>query len=99
MLEYGWAYGTGGTALHGKELVLAVSPGADNYGREKFAKYTVHELLRPLQAMSRLVGMDFKVPFITVGASSIGKAEIAQQAKKYDTYLHETALPTLGDFD
>ncbi|MGM9905783.1 NAD(P)H-dependent oxidoreductase, partial [Lactobacillus sp.] len=33
VLEYGWAYGSTGTKLHGKELLLAVSPGApaDNY--------------------------------------------------------------------
>lgn len=68
VLEYGWAYGSKGDALHGKELVIAVSPGEDNYDWDKFAKYHVTELLRPFQATSRLIGTKFVKPFITVGS-------------------------------
>src|SRR5689334_16079104 len=58
VLGYGWAYGSKGDKLHGKELMLALSAaGAEEYytptGRHK---YTVHELLRPLQATSNLIG-------------------------------------------
>lgn len=98
-LEYGWAYGENGDALHGKELVLAVSPGANNYGRDNLVKYTVTELLRPFQATSRLIGMTYKKPFVTIGASTISDDDLTQQASKYNEYLHQTQLATLGDFE
>ncbi|MCH3922054.1 NAD(P)H-dependent oxidoreductase [Limosilactobacillus sp.] len=99
VFEYGWAYGEGGTALHGKELLLAVTPGAHNYGRNGFVKYTVTELLRPFQATSRLIGMTYLKPFITIGASSISDEDLNSQAKKYNQYLHEDQLPVLSDFE
>lgn len=99
VLTYGWAYGPKGTALHGKEMLLAASPGADNYGRDKFVKYTVHELLRPYQATSRLIGMKFIKPFLTVGATTISDEELQAQVKKYNDYLHQEQLPALGDFE
>lgn len=99
VLEYGWAYGSKGDALHGKELVIAVSPGADNYDRDKFAKYHVTELLRPFQATSRLIGTKFVKPFITVGASTMGTEQLEQQVQAYATYLTQAALPVLGDFE
>lgn len=82
-----------------KKLMIAVSPGADNYGRDDFAKYTVHELLRPFQDTSRLIGMKYLTPFITIGASSISDQELAAQVKKYNDYLHQSDIPVLGDFE
>ncbi|MHC3377679.1 NAD(P)H-dependent oxidoreductase [Ligilactobacillus equi] len=99
VLEYGWAYGSTGNALHGKELIIAVSPGADNYDRDNFAKYHVTELLRPFQATSRLIGTKFIKPFITVGASSISDEVLQQQAQAYATYLTSDNLEELGDFE
>ncbi|GET06203.1 NADPH-quinone reductase [Ligilactobacillus agilis] len=99
VLTHGWAYGTGGEALHQKELVLAVSPGSDNYGRAGFVKYQVTELLRPFQATSRLIGTKFMKPFITLGASTITTPDLAKQAQAYNDYLHQEKLPLLGDFD
>ncbi|MBP2058012.1 putative NADPH-quinone reductase [Lactobacillus colini] len=97
--EIGWAYGIGGDALKGKELLIAVSPGADNYGHDKFAKYTVHELLRPFQATARLINMNYLVPFVTIGASHIDNVSLADQAKKYNEYLHQDHISVLSDFE
>lgn len=99
VLTHGWAYGSQGVALHGKEVVLAVSPGSNNYGRTDFVKYTVTELLRPFQAMSRLTGLVYKAPFLTLGAASLSAAALQRQAVKYNAYLHQPTLPTLGDFE
>ena len=98
-LEAGWAYGIGGDALKGKELLIAVSPGANNYGREGFAKYTVHELLRPFQATSRLINMNYLTPFVTIGASHISDKDLTDQAKKYNTYLHQENILILDNFE
>lgn len=99
VLEYGWAYGSNGDALHGKELVIAVSPGVDSYGHDGDVKYSVHELLRPFQATSRLISTKFIKPFITLGASSISDEALQTQTKKYNEYLHKDQLPILGDFE
>ena len=52
VLTYGWAYGSTGRALAGKELLVAVSTGADSYGRGD--SYSVNELLLPFQATADL---------------------------------------------
>lgn len=99
VLEHGWAYGSTGNALQGKELIIAVSPGANNYGRDGFAKYSIHELLRPFQDTSRLIGMKYLTPFVTIGASSINDHDLQEQVKKYNKYLHQELIPELGDFE
>jgi putative NADPH-quinone reductase len=99
VLTYGWAYGSDGNALQGKELLVAVTVGADNYGRKGFAKYEVNELLRPLQATSRLIGTKFIKPFKVMGASTISDEGLQQAAHDYCQYLQEADLPVLGDFE
>lgn len=100
VLSYGWAYGSTGTALHGKELVLAVSPGAqaENYSRDGLFKYSVTELLRPFQATSNLIGTKFLPPFITAGAASIEDRELEEQVEAYASYL-TAEHAALSDFE
>ena len=101
VLTYGWAYGSTGTALRGKELLLAVSPGApaDKYRRDGDYRYRVTDLLRPFQATSNLIGTRFVTPVVTAGAMSIGDAELAARAEDYAAYLTATVLPALGDHE
>lgn len=87
VLTYGWAYGTGGTALEGKELMLAVSPGSDKYGRERPYELEVPELLRPFQLTARLTHLSFVEPFLTVGAMGIHDAALEAQASAYGEAL------------
>lgn len=100
VLEYGWAYGSSGNALKGKELLIAVLPGAPakNYVRQVNFKYEVHDLLRPFQATSNLIGTKFVKPFVLAGASSISESELAVAARNYANYLI-AELPLLGDYE
>lgn len=98
VLEFGWAYG-GGTALHGKELLIAVTAGAQNYGRDNFAVYHVAELLRPLQATSRLIGTKYLKPFILEGASSITDERLKKAQAAYKEYVNRADIPVFGDFE
>lgn len=52
VLRHGWAFGTGGDKLHGKELMAAVSVGgsSDKYRHDGEFGVIVPELLRPLEA-------------------------------------------------
>ena len=101
VLTYGWAYGPTGTALHGKELALAVSPGgsAAGYTRTGSVHYELHELLRPFQATSDLIGTRFVAPFLTPGATSLTDEELAERAQAYAAWLAAPDHPRLGAFE
>lgn len=100
VLTHGWAYGSTGTALHGKELGIAVSPGApaSSYERAGEARYTVHELMRPLQATSALIGTRFLTPFITAGTMDLTEAGLSERAAAYADWL-TSDQPELGAFE
>ena len=101
VLAYGWAYGPAGDALHGKELALAVSAGgsADSYTRAGSVHYELHELLRPFQATSDLIGTRFVAPFLTPGAMSLTDEELAERARDYAAWLAAPDHPRLGAFE
>ncbi|EPH02318.1 hypothetical protein HMPREF1531_01624 [Propionibacterium sp. oral taxon 192 str. F0372] len=100
VLTYGWAYGSTGKALNGKELGIAVSPGSpgEKYQRDGSYHYTVTELLRPLQAVSNLIGTRYVTPFITAGSMSLGTDDLTAQAAAYQTWL-TSELGTVGELE
>ncbi len=100
VLEYGWGYGSTGDKLHGKELLIAVTPGApvDNYVHNANFKYTVTDLLRPFQATNNLIGTRFVKPFVVAGASSIKEADLDKAAEEYANYLTKEQ-ELLGDYE
>ena len=90
VLTYGWAYGTHGNALKGKELMLAVSVGSagENYHHEGEFGYTVDELLAPFKATSNLIGTVYRKPFILTGVSSgMSDQSLEKAAKDYSSCL------------
>ena len=95
VLTYGWAYGSTGKALAGKELLIACSPGSTEYGREGNYIYTVHELLRPLQATAYFCSLTYLEPFVTLGAMAISDDDLTQRAEDYAATLKTEALPAL----
>ena len=72
VLEYGFAYGAEGTALHDKWFLCALTAGgrADAYREQGFNHYTIRELMRPLEQTAVLCGMAFLPPFTLFGARS-----------------------------
>lgn len=70
VLEHGFAYGTGGTQLHGKLFFNAISAGgiADAYRAEGYNHFTIQELLRPMEQMASLCGMTYLPAFALFGA-------------------------------
>ena len=97
VLLYGWAYGSTGNALAGKELLVAVSTGGagDAYSREASYGYTITELLRPLQAMANMVQMTYLEPFTTTGTLTITDEALAQRVEDYAATLASKDLPVL----
>jgi len=85
VLAYGFAYGSGGDKLHGKKLLIATTSGgpANAYQPNGNNKFTMDELLRPLQATANLTGMALQPIFATHGARMLDEGGLAQAARAY----------------
>ncbi len=70
VLEHGFAYGSGGTALQGKILLNAITAGGGEaaYGADGYNHFTLRELLRPLEQTAALCGMTYLAPFTLFAA-------------------------------
>ncbi|HWO17502.1 MAG TPA: NAD(P)H-dependent oxidoreductase [Kofleriaceae bacterium] len=77
VLQYGWAYGDGGTALAGKITLNAISTGgpAAAYRREGYNRFTVRELLAPWEQTANLCRMRFLAPYVVHAALRVGPEE------------------------
>lgn len=69
VLEYGFAYGTGGTHLQGKSFLQVITAGGavDSYRREGYNYYSIREFLTPFEQTARLCGMHYLPPFLVPG--------------------------------
>ena len=70
VLEHGFAYGSNGTALHGKVFFSALSAGGPEaaYCAAGYNHFTIRELLQPLEQTASLCGMLYLPPFALFGA-------------------------------
>lgn len=89
VLEHGWAYGTGGTALRGKRWVSAVTTGGREqaYQPDGLNRFTMRQLLAPLEQTAHLCGMDFLPPFVVHGTHRLDAGQIAAAAAEYRTVV------------
>jgi glutathione-regulated potassium-efflux system ancillary protein KefG len=89
VLTYGWAYGTGGDNLKGKQLLIALSAAGPeaSYKAGGYNNYTISELLRPLQATSNLIGTRYITPFSVHGVRFLSEEQVQESAKQYAAYV------------
>jgi glutathione-regulated potassium-efflux system ancillary protein KefG len=89
VLEHGWAYGTGGTALRGKRLVSAITTGGGEaaYGEAGLNRFTVRQLLAPIEQTARLCGMDYAPPFVVHGTHRLDAEGIERAADEYGRFV------------
>jgi glutathione-regulated potassium-efflux system ancillary protein KefG len=86
VLEYGFAYGHKGVALHGKKVLTAITTGGSEkaYCRQGHNHFTIRELLAPFEQTARLCGMDYLPPFVIHGTHKLNEAEhITKHAEDY----------------
>lgn len=81
--SYGWAFGTEGTALQGKEMQVIVSAGATahTYSAKGLIHSSINEVLTPMKASAYYVGMSYAEPlafFEAMGASGDKLASFKQ---------------------
>lgn len=90
VLELGWAYGPGGTALRGKLMMNAITTGGghDAYHRDGYNRFTMRELLAPFDQTAHLCGMRYLAPFVIHGALRItDDAELREHVGEYRRLL------------
>lgn len=85
VLQHGWAYGSGGTALHGKRMLNAITTGAREvaYSRDGHNRFTMRELLAPIEQTARLCGMQYLAPFVVHGTLGMSAEEAARHAAEW----------------
>lgn len=91
VLQYGFAYGSEGTALRGKQFMNVITAGASmsTYHSEAVNRYTIDELLRPVEQMAHFTGMHYLPPYVIYGTHRILQRAIMQHAEEYRNLLIE----------
>ncbi|PWK06997.1 NAD(P)H-dependent oxidoreductase [Tumebacillus permanentifrigoris] len=89
VLQYGFAYGSEGNKLNGKDFVVAISTGgpAEAYQAGGYNQYTLSELLRPLQATANLIGARYLPIFSFSGLMAVTDEQIEDSAKRYAAHI------------
>jgi putative NADPH-quinone reductase len=69
VLTYGFAYGSTGDKLKGKDFLVSTTVGgpADAYCAGGYNHFTMDDLLKPLRQMSNLTGMRYHRPIVSHG--------------------------------
>ena len=85
VLEYGFAYGTGGTKLAGKTFFCALTAGGpeEAYHKRGYNHFTLRELFAPLEQTANLCGMTWLPPFALYAARRAheeGRVEVHAEA-------------------
>ncbi|MGF1690961.1 NAD(P)H-dependent oxidoreductase [Photobacterium kagoshimensis] len=99
VLEYTFAYGTGGDALVGKTFFCSLTAGAkvEAYRAEGYNHFTIRQLLYPLEQMASLTGMHYLPPFALFGSRT------ALEENRIDEHLADwrdlLQLLVAGDVD
>jgi glutathione-regulated potassium-efflux system ancillary protein KefF len=78
VLAWGWAYGAGGAALHGKDCWLVATTGGPetSYHPKSYNRYFFDAFLPPYEQTAALCGMRFLPPLLFHGARSASTAEL-----------------------
>ena len=89
VLEHGWAYGRSGTALRGKYAMHIITAGGreEAYHPEGYNRFTMRELLAPLEQTAVLCGMTWVPPYVVHGTHRLTVAQIDDEARRYGELL------------
>lgn len=89
VLTFGFAYGPGDTALRGKTLQVITTTGAPDasYQPEGHNRFTMGELMRPLDATAHLCGMALAEPLVVHGARTLDDDALASYGARYRALL------------
>lgn len=94
VLEYGFAYGKEGTALHGKYLLSAVTTGhnAAAYSAQGYDGCTIVETLHPFAQLAHHCGMHYLEPWALFAADKLTSEEIDEGAEVYSQMIQRIGM-------
>jgi glutathione-regulated potassium-efflux system ancillary protein KefF len=101
VLTYGWAYGHVGTALQGKDLLLAATTGGpeSSYHPQSYNRYFFDAFLPPYEQTAALCGLRFLPPLLLHGAHRESEETVARHvtvfAERLRSYPEWPELETL----
>ncbi|MGN6703467.1 MAG: NAD(P)H-dependent oxidoreductase [Burkholderiaceae bacterium] len=89
VLTHGWAYGTGGDALRGKDFWIAATTGGDqaSYRDDGLHGFPFDAFLPPLIQTARLCGMRWLPPLVLHGAHHVDDAAVTAHVARYRMLL------------
>ncbi|CZF84569.1 MULTISPECIES: NAD(P)H-dependent oxidoreductase [Grimontia] len=90
VLEYGFAYGSDGIALCGKQFLCAITAGGMEgaYKADGFNQFKIRDLLSPLEQMANLTGMKYLAPFALFGSrTAIEDNKVDRHVAAYELLL------------
>ena len=93
VLDFGWAYGPGGTALQGKFAMNVITAGGPRqaYDPKGYNRFAIRELLSPFDQTAVLCHMTYLPPFMLHGTHRLSREEGMAAASEY-RFLLETLL-------
>ena len=97
VLDFGWAYGPGGTQLKDKIVFNAITSGGarEVYSSSGHNRFTVGQFLTPFNQTAHLCKMVYLPPFAVQGTHRLSHDELAHKASQYGSLV--SALVN-GDF-
>lgn len=98
VLEYGWAYGTGGDKLKDKIIFNAMTTGGgeEAYCEQGYNKYSINQFMQPFEQTAKLCLMEYLPPFTVMGTHKMNEEQIERSAKIYGRLLR---VLSNGDLD
>lgn len=92
VLQYGWAYGPGGDKMQGKEIGVAISTygSAESYQPDGANRFTLREIVRPIEALSYFISASYLPPFALSDISNVTDEQLEQS--KIDYVNHITSV-------
>ena len=101
VLEHGFAYGSGGDALAGKRMMLAITAAGpeDAYTHQGYQHYPLRSFLTPLEQTARLCQMVFPAPYVLYGSLRAPSAGLVDPHVEGYRRLLEAIRDDRYDFD
>ncbi len=96
VLVYGWAFGSNGNALKGKWACHVITTGGNkaSYSKEGYNRFTMKELLVPLEQAACLCGMRYLPPYVIHGTNVMKPERMQEHAEHYREMLRLLADQT-----
>jgi glutathione-regulated potassium-efflux system ancillary protein KefG len=97
VLEFGWAFGPGGTRLEGKKAMNVVTTGGaqEAYLHEGKNRFQLTEFLAPFNQTAHLCRMTYLPPFAVQGTHRLSDRSLEDAAEGFETMLRKVAS---GDY-